>query len=159
MVCISRTYRVCFLAFIVDPTFPKVCVLCLTFQNVYSVNFLGYILHYIQVLSLPYLSFVIICVCMVGQVGNFLQRHKDWILLPTAGSSKQNINFLCIFPIPMHTVLVYQFFGFSKKSVYLKLARAQCLALFCFSNLYRFTVFTFVKVELLSYFALSSQRH
>lgn len=84
---------------------------------------------------------------LYGWIGGefFAEMHKDWILLPTAGSSKQNISFLYIFPISSRL-----FFFISSlvlaKSAYLKVARAHMPGYcFCFSNLHRFTVFAFVK--------------
>lgn len=116
----------------------------------YSVNyyFLGYIPHCIQVLSSPYLSFVIICICTVGQVGNFLQKCTKigfyFLLQEVQNKTEHQLSvYLSNF---QQTVLFFISSLVLAKSAYLKVARAHmpdyC---FCFSNLHRFTVFAFVK--------------
>lgn len=114
----------------------------------YSVNyyFLGYIPHCIQVLSSPYLSFVIICICTVGQVGNFLQKGTKigfYFLLQEV--QNKTLAFCISFQFPADCSLFISSLVLAK-SAYLKVARAHmpdyC---FCFSNLHRFTVFAFVK--------------
>lgn len=129
-------------------------------QIPHSPKFVFYVKHFRMCILLITISQVIFCTvyrylklamcdnlygCIVGK---FYRDEKDWVLLPTTEVQNKTILCFCIFlQFPCRLFLFYQFSGFSKKSVYLKLVMAHIPGCrFLFSNLYRFIVFAFVKV-------------
>lgn len=116
------------------------CILLITISWVIFRTAYRYLAHHIYLCDNLYL-YGWIC----GEF--FAETHKDWILLPTAGSSKQNrtLAFCIFFQFPADCSFLISSLVLAK-SAYLKVERAHMPGYcFCFSNLHRFTVFAFVK--------------